>query len=440
MKNKTLSRMAARAGAVIISAVLLTGFVSTQSIYADETHSEYAGSSEMGTKKEIKSYGMTPIAGSFIQDGTWEISVRSSSSFFRIHSCQLVVEEGSMEAKLTMETYSYPLLFAGTAKDAAAAPADSYIEYEDVDDWYVFTIPVQALNTPIDCAAFSKKKEKWYDRQLLFDASSLSEEALNGLELPDYELIEKGIAALNSGESASSEDHSVSRNEDAAQTQNPVSVAQSDYETEPSVSNNNSETIQVSNDKTSSDSKINDSENKMTSESEINKSTQSANAENNPASDYDNSAYAQPTKVNLPDGNYSINVALTGGSGRASVSTPTLMTVKDGKAYAQLLWSSSHYDWMQIGGVTYKNEAEEGANSVFTVPISAFDSVISVIADTTAMGDPVAIQYSLTFYQESIGDEGLIPQIAARKVVILALIIIVAGFFLNLFVKKKRKR
>ena len=38
-------------------------------------------------------------------------------------------------------------------------------------------MPVKALNQVIDCAAFSKNKEKWYERQLVFRADDLPEEA-----------------------------------------------------------------------------------------------------------------------------------------------------------------------------------------------------------------------------------------------------------------------
>ena len=38
-------------------------------------------------------------------------------------------------------------------------------------------MPVEALDTGLDCAAFSKKKEMWYDRTLVFRADSLPQEA-----------------------------------------------------------------------------------------------------------------------------------------------------------------------------------------------------------------------------------------------------------------------
>ena len=54
------------------------------------------------------------------------------------------------------------------------------------------------------------------------------------------------------------------------------------------------------------------------------------------------------------------------------------------------------------------------------------------------MGDPVEIHYELTFYEESIGEKGQIPQEAAKKVLMIAAAIIVLGGILNYFVKKKR--
>lgn len=55
-------------------------------------------------------------------------------------------------------------------------------------------------------------------------------------------------------------------------------------------------------------------------------------------------------KTDLEDGEYSIQVELEGGSGKASVSSPTLMLVKEGKMYARLQWSSSNYDYMIVDG------------------------------------------------------------------------------------------
>ena len=150
-------------------------------------------------------------------------------------------------------------------------------------------------------------------------------------------------------------------------------------------------------------------------------------------------APVEPVSVDLPDGEYSVSVDLTGGSGKASVSTPTLMIVRDGKAYARLVWSSSNYDYMVVGTETYYNTGAQDSNSVFEIPIGCWDSRMPVIADTTAMGTPHEVSYTLTFYQASIGTKGQLPQEAAKRVVFVALGIIVGGGIFNHYVKKKRR-
>ena len=147
----------------------------------------------------------------------------------------------------------------------------------------------------------------------------------------------------------------------------------------------------------------------------------------------------EPVAVDYPDGEYSIEVTLTGGSGRASVSSPTVLIVREGKAYARLLWSSAYYDYMLLGGVRYDNLSTDGGNSTFEIPIPAMDAPVAVIADTTAMGDPIEIQYQLTFYAESVGDVRQVPQQAAKYVLMISLAIIVLGGILNHFVKKGRR-
>lgn len=146
----------------------------------------------------------------------------------------------------------------------------------------------------------------------------------------------------------------------------------------------------------------------------------------------------EPASVNIKDGDYSVEVSLSGGSGKAFVNSPTWMKVKDGKAYATLLWSSPYYDYMIVGEEKYLNETKDGGNSSFTIPITAFDSPMPVVADTTAMGHPVAIDYTLTFYRDTIDDKGLVPQEAAKKVLMMAAIIIAVGAVLNYFVQKRR--
>ena len=70
------------------------------------------------------------------------------------------------------------------------------------------------------------------------------------------------------------------------------------------------------------------------------------------------------------DGEYSVNVTLEGGSGRATVESPAALTVADGKMTAVILWSSPNYDYMIVDGEKYLPTNTEG-NSTFEIPVSA---------------------------------------------------------------------
>ena len=142
----------------------------------------------------------------------------------------------------------------------------------------------------------------------------------------------------------------------------------------------------------------------------------------------------------LADGNYAIEVVLSGGSGKASVESPTRLTVEQGECFAQITWSSPNYDYMIVDGKTYYNENTQGGNSTFRIPILVFDEEMPVIADTVAMGSPHEIPYTLLFYSDSIGSESSLPKEGAKRVLVMAAFIIIAGGILNYFVNKKKRK
>ena len=337
---------------------------------------------------KVGKYGMIPVYGQDVADGTYKIEAASNSQYFKIADAELTVKDGEMTAKITIPSMSYLNVYMGTAKDAVAAKKSELIGFKEVNNQTVFTVPVEALDKEIDIAAFSKARKKWYDRKVVFDASSLPDGIVQ-IELPDYELIEDAIQAYGADEA------------DAA------AILQ--QETERENANPEEEDPDADPDEVKSDAVLLKGE-------------------------------PLPVDIDLPDGEYSIEVNMVGGSGRASISSPTWMIVKDGKAYAKLLWSSSHYDYMIIGEKTFYNETKDGGNSTFTIPIVKMDETFPVIADTTAMGDPVEIRYEITFYSLTVGPKGKIPQEAAKKVLIIAVIILVVGFVLNLVIKKTRQR
>lgn len=122
----------------------------------------------------------------------------------------------------------------------------------------------------------------------------------------------------------------------------------------------------------------------------------------------ESSEEVQAASVDLEDGAYTVEVELEGGSGRASISSPAALTVKDQKAYARIVWDSSNYDYMLVGGQKYLPlEGEE--TSVFEIPVPAFDEAVTVIGDTTAMSVPYEVEYRLTFDLDSVSEEKKSP-------------------------------
>ena len=256
--------------------------------------SNVASASDMAEVEDVVEDGMIPIAGDQVKDGTYHVTVKSSSKMFDITACELTVEGGKMTAVMHMGGTGYLYVYMGTGEQAAAASESDYIPFtEEADGTHSFTVPVDALDEGIDCAAFSKKKEKWYDRTILFRADSLPMDALAD-----------GVVTT-------------------------------------------------------------------------------------------------PADLGLADGTYTADVALAGGSGRASVESPAQLTVKDGNVTAKIVWSSKNYDYMKVGDTKYDAVIED-EQSTFEIPVSCFDWAMAVKADTTAMSEAHEIDYTLTFDAASV--------------------------------------
>ena len=99
-------------------------------------------------------------------------------------------------------------------------------------------------------------------------------------------------------------------------------------------------------------------------------------------------------QLGLEDGTYIADGTLEGGSGRATISSPVELTVKDGQMTARIEFSSPYYDYMVVDGEKYEPENTEG-NSQFTIPMAGFDAGVPVTADTIAMSEPHEIDYEI---------------------------------------------
>lgn len=365
---------AARVGEPLTAGSAAGILPSPEAAYGAEGYDKVAPAAETAKSVSIGKYGMVPVYGRNVNDGRYDVLGESSSTFFHIEKAMLTVEKGRLKVKMTLSSTSYKFIYPGTAEEAAKAPLEEYIEPKNRDYRSTFTLEIEALDKELPCAAYSKRKKQWYDRNILFVASSLPEGALK-IELPDYDRIEEALELYDQAKGT--------------------------------------DTLKA----------MKKAKEKQAAQEEVDEGT----------------ILVEPVSVKVKDGEYSIQVHMTGGSGRASVTSPTWLTVKDGKAYAKLMWSSTYYDYMIIGGKKYMNESSDGGNSTFTIPIVRMDEAFPVIADTTAMGHPVEIEYKLTFYEDTIGDKSQIPQEAAIDVLILALGIILAGGVLNIIVKRRRK-
>lgn len=273
-----------------VFALMAAGSMTITALASDQVASQ----DEMITPEEVVSEGMEPIYADSLKEGTYAIDVLSSSSMFRVIDCQLTVADGEMNAVMTLSSDGYLKLFMGTGEEAAAAGEDEYVTFELNDEGkQMYEVPVEALDMGINCAAFSKRKEKWYDRELVFSAASLPQEA------------------------------------------------------------------------------------------------------------FDDALVVTAEDLALEDGTYSIAVTLEGGSGKASVESPTVMVVADGQAMTTITFSSPHYDYVMVDGEKYTTVNTEG-NSTFEIPVSTFDWKMPITADTTAMSTPHEIDYTLYFDSTTI--------------------------------------
>ena len=260
-----------------------------------------ASEEELSSRKEVGREGMEPVTADQLENGSWPIEVDTDTSMFRVADAILMVDNGTMTAKLTLGGKGYEKLYMGTAEEAAAAAdADCAFYEENADGSFAYTVAVPVLNAEVDCAAWSIRKEKWYGHKIVFEADTLPEGALK-----------------------------------------QVSEAWKEVD---------------------------------------------------------------PVIITPEQGNYTMNVTLSGGSGKASVESPAKVTVSGNVATAELVWSSPNYDYMVAGGQKYLPVNTEG-NSVFQIPITDVDKPVTVLADTTAMSVPHEIEYQLVFDSASMTKE-----------------------------------
>lgn len=108
-----------------------------------------------------------------LTDGNYQVDVDTGNKMFKVTNCILTSEKGKMYAVITLSGTGYDYLYMGSAADAAEAAAKDYISYvADEAGKYTYKVPVESLDKGIAVAAHSIKKDKWYDRKLIFSSAS----------------------------------------------------------------------------------------------------------------------------------------------------------------------------------------------------------------------------------------------------------------------------
>ena len=151
----------------------------------------------------------------------------------------------------------------------------------------------------------------------------------------------------------------------------------------------------------------------------------------------------------MNDGTYTIDITMTGGTGKAYINSPVTVTVSGGKMTARFEWSSKNYDLMIVDGEEFLPVNETG-NSVFEIPLYTLDEPLSVQAETLAMSEPHLIDYTIVF-NDTVGTPeasetaeatavpadtafSVVPVAAGGTVLVCAVAVIAAA------VTKKRKK
>lgn len=143
-----------------------------------ETTTEATTEHVTAAQNEVGFEGMTEVNINELNMGNYNVSVDSSSSMFKIAGCILHVSDHDMIADIIIDSKSYDALFMGTEDEAKNAAESDRITYTTNENGQsVFTVPVEALDKEIQCAALSAKKQEWYGRTLVFRADSLPDTA-----------------------------------------------------------------------------------------------------------------------------------------------------------------------------------------------------------------------------------------------------------------------
>ena len=139
----------------------------------DKPTRDVAGSSDTIARKDVEEEGMTPVTGDKLADGTYSVTVKSSSSMFRVTDAKLTVKDGKITATFNLSK-AYTWLFMGATDEIAKADESAFLKGTgDASSAHGYTVEINALDEAIICSAYSQNKDQWYPEVILFRYDSL---------------------------------------------------------------------------------------------------------------------------------------------------------------------------------------------------------------------------------------------------------------------------
>ena len=301
----------------------------------------------------------TPTPEATVANGIYSMDVTSSSSMFKVVDCILTAKDGKMSAVLTLSGTGYGYLYMGTKEEAASADQSSWIPYQvNEEGKYTYTVPVEALDKEIAVAAYSIKKGIWYDRTLTFQSETMKKIA----DLNSTDSENKGDSG-NNGNTGNSGTTGGSNNTGNTGTNNSAFPG-------GSVSGTNSGKTDGNDGKADNVSKY--------------------------ESDTSGSTSHVDSGTTLKDGVYTPDrFTWSGGTGKVQI-TCNKVTIKNGQAYATLVFSSDHYQYVKANGNKYYT-TKGGGSATVVIPV-ALNQNNKIIGMTDKMSVAHEIEYTIFIY------------------------------------------
>ena len=387
-----------------------------------------------------------------------DVDAVSDSGMFRVVNCVLTSVGGKMQADITLSGTGYDKLYMGSKEAAASASEDQLIGYSvNAEGKYVFTVPVESMDTGVQIAAHGFNSGNWYDRTLTFKTEGMSKyvqvsdgtykvnvdtktlkgeqvmfkvtdctlTSKNGEMVAELTLSGTGYTQVYMGNSAEAMLADPSKRISCGEKNGvhtftvPVSLLDTgiqiaaygkkgkkwyDYViTFASAGMKNLDSNGSANGNTNNNGNTNQGNN-TSQNTNSGTGTISGNTGTNQIPDkeskYEADLNGGTARVNsattLADGVYTPDkFSWSGGTGKVSISC-TKITVTGGQAYATIVFSSGSYGYVKANGNTYYPTAT-GSTSTFVIPVE-LNKNNTIIGMTTKMSTAHEISYSIFIY------------------------------------------